>query len=283
VSNQASLSNALNIKVNERTRSQWLLLGSIRLLSTLVWLSTLLFGLYILAFYAVPFFQQEMESWNQTLNNLYTEGENTATAGIGAHFIAGGVILILGCVQLVSGIRERMPKVHRVTGRIYVTAAIVTSIGGLFFVVAKGTIGGWVMDLGFALYGTLMFICAVMTIKLAMAKQFEQHRIWALRLFALAIGSWLYRMDYGFWYLLADNAGHNDTFTGPFDYFMDFFFFIPNLLVVELIVRAPKNAHKPVRTILASAVLIVASGFVVLGTYAFTSLYWGPAILGVFA
>jgi len=281
---EASLSplDSVNGQSSGPILAQRALAWSIRLISALVWTSTLLFGLYILAFYAVPFFQQDMHSWNATLNNLYSEDTSTATAGIGLHFMAGGLILIFGCVQLMGSVRARFPLLHHWLGRIYVTAALLTAIGGLVFVVSKGTIGGWVMDLGFGLYGVLMIVCAVMTIRLAMAKQFVDHRRWALRLFALAVGSWLYRMDYGFWYLLTDNAGHNETFTGPFDYVMDFFFFIPNLLVVEIILRAPIAAWRPVMLWCFSGVLVVASGFVILGTYAFTTLYWGPAILGIF-
>lgn len=54
------------------------------------------------------------------------------------------------------------------------------------------------MDIGFGLYDILMLICAILTIRSNRAGEYSKHRVWAIRLFALAIGSWLYRMDYGY-------------------------------------------------------------------------------------
>ena len=66
-----------------------------------------------------------------------------------------------------------------------------------------------------------------------------------LRLYALAIGSWLYRMDYGFWVQITDGMGHTDTFRGPFDYVMDFAFYLPNLVVAELYLRRKSTDLPP--------------------------------------
>jgi len=54
------------------------------------------------------------------------------------------------------------------------------------------------MDVGFILYGFLMIVAAVETIRHAKSKRFERHRVWALRLYLLVIASWLYRMEYEF-------------------------------------------------------------------------------------
>jgi len=252
------------------------------LLVASVWLSTILFGLYILAFFAVPIFQATLDSWNESLPGLYEEGKAASTAGIGAHFIAGGIILVLGCIQLMSAVRERFPVFHRWTGRVYVVACLTTALGGLLFVVFSGTIGGLIMDIGFGLYGVLMLLCAVMTIKFAMARKIENHRAWAVRLFSLAVGSWLYRMDYGFWYMLADLAGHTETFDGPFDYVMDFFFFIPNLLIAELFIRNQQPDLSTFFKVSSSVIMFISTLFIIVGTYAFTTLYWGPAIVALF-
>jgi hypothetical protein len=78
-----------------------------------------------------------------------------------------------------------------------VVASLLAGLGGQVLIVAKGTVGGAVKSGGFALYGGLMVICATQTYRHARARPIETHRAWALRLFALAIGSWLYRVDYG--------------------------------------------------------------------------------------
>lgn len=248
-------------------------------LTVTVWASAALFGIYILAFYAAALFDGNIEKWNEGLPRLYEAHTPVATAGIGLHFAAGGVILALGCIQFVQRIRVLYPAVHRWIGRIYVTAAFLTGVGGITFIAVKGTIGGTMMDVGFGIYGALTIVAAVQAYRHAHARRFDTHREWAMRLFALAIGSWLYRMEYGFWFLVADGAGHLDNFQGPFDVFMDFFFYVPNLLIVEALIRAPRSTTSVAGRFAASTTFVLATAFVVVATYQFTKQYWGPAIL----
>ncbi|MFD2935519.1 DUF2306 domain-containing protein [Spirosoma flavum] len=252
--------------------------SSILLVAT-VWASAALFGLYILAFYASALYEDKMDRWNNLLPGLHEQGATTATTGIGFHFAAGGIILILGSIQLIDSVRARFPALHRWIGRLYVISCLLAAVGGLAFIAVTGTIGGLVMDIGFSLYGILMFISAIATYRYAVAGNMDRHRTWALRLYALAIGSWLYRMDYGFWLLLTNGLGHTRTFSGPFDMVMAFFFYIPNLLVVEAFVRARNYKSSPALRLSASFVLLFATGFLLLGSYYFTLYYWGPAIL----
>ena len=207
-----------------------------RVLVATVWTSAVLFGLYILSFYFVGLLTGRTEQWNAVLPGLYDANRRSATLGIGLHFAAGGLILVLGCIQLVEAVRMRYPAAHRWLGRVYVVASLLTAVGGLSFIAARGTIGGWPMDLAFTGYGILTGLAAVQTVRYARAGRLDRHRAWGIRLFALAIGSWLYRMDYGFWFLVSGGAGHTDLFRGPFDYFMDYWFYLPNLLVAEVFI-----------------------------------------------
>ncbi|MFK7936540.1 MAG: DUF2306 domain-containing protein [Saprospiraceae bacterium] len=256
------------------TSMQW----AARLLVTTVWVSSILFGLYIFAFYFIALLEGNTAQWNETLPDLYDKKERSATIGIGIHFAAGSLILILGCIQLISQIRLKYPIVHRWLGRLYVLAALLTAVGGLAFIFTKGTIGGIIMDIGFTGYGLLTFAAAIATIHYARAGDFEQHRAWAIRLFALAIGSWLYRMDYGFWFLFTDGLGHTKQFTGSFDYFMDFFFYLPNLLVAEIFIGRYEIMKSKFAKGFAIFGMFLASAFLILATYFFTKKLWGPAI-----
>lgn len=260
-------------------RSDQALRFSGRMLVITVWISAILFGLFILSFYFVALLNGNTAQWNEILPGLYDTRTRPATLGIGLHFAGGGIILVLGFVQLIEGLRRRYPIVHRWLGRVYVFAALLTATGGLVFIAVKGTIGGLVMDIGFAGYGVLMFLAAVQTIRHARAKRFEDHRAWAIRLFALALGSWIYRMDYGFWYMLTGAAGHTADFTGPFDYFMDFFFYLPNLAVAEVFIRRKELLRSEPLKWLSTIGLLATTGYLILATYFFTKRFWGPAIL----
>jgi hypothetical protein len=248
-----------------------------------VWVSAAIFGAYILAFYGGALQDGALERWNKNLPELYEATSPVGAAVIGAHFAAGAILLVLGPVQLIGAIRRRAPRLHHWLGRIYVTAAFAAGVGGLSYIAVKGTIGGPAMNIGFAGYGALMVLASAQTLRHAMARRLEVHRAWAIRLFALAIGSWLYRIDYGFWALIADSAGHTRTFDGWFDVIMDFFFYVPTLIVAELCIRArPGGAAAPAR-IAGTAAVLAATALVVLGTYFFTRYEWGPQILARFA
>jgi hypothetical protein len=248
-------------------------------LATVVWISAVLFAAYILARYVGAIGDGGLDAWNRDLPLLYEPEQPVATTGIGVHFVAGAILLLLGPLQFIQAIRDRAPAVHHWIGRIYASAALLAGLGGLAFIALKGTVGGTPMNIGFGLYGALTVLAAVMTPYYAWQRQFVKHRAWAIRLFALAIGSWLFRMDYGFWLPLTNHLGHAKSFDGPFDIVMAYFFYIPNLVIAEIIIRAPIDRMKRAGLAITAASLIVATGIIVLGTYYFTRFHWGPDIL----
>ena len=253
--------------------------ANVALMST-VWISSTLFGLYILAFYIVAAIEGDLSVWNEAaLPDLYEEGESAATVGIGIHFGMGAVILILGGVQFLQSIRRQFPEVHRWLGRIYIIASLLTAIGGLAFIAVSGTVGGPVMNTSFGVYGILMLICSIETIRHARIGRFEQHRAWSWRLYALAIGSWLYRMEYGFWFLIFEFTATTPDFRGGFDYIMMFLFYVPNLVVVEMLLRSRNHESTRRMQVATTAILLFATALVILATYSFTTLLWGPIIL----
>ena len=101
------------------------------------------------------------------------------------------------------------------------------------------------MSLGFALYGFLMAFAALQTVRLARRREWDRHRRWALRLLVLILGSWLFRVQYGLWYLSTDGLASNEAFTGLFDRVMTVGFYLPWLIALELwLRRSPKAAPR---------------------------------------
>ncbi|WP_174279173.1 DUF2306 domain-containing protein [Sphingomonas bacterium] len=249
------------------------------LLVALTWFSGAIFGLYILAFFGGMALRGSADRWNESLPHLHDATTSLATVAIGSHFMTGGVLLLLGPVQLIGGIRRAVPRLHRWLGRTYVLSAGFAGLGGLCFILAKGTIGGAAMSTGFGIYGGLMTVGVVLTYSSAHGRRYEQHRAWAIRLFALTIGSWLYRMEYGFWFLTAGHVGHESDFSGWFDAVMAFFFYLPNLAVAECFIRGRRSAPGSALNLSAAAVLLAASLFVMVATWTFTVNFWGPGMI----
>lgn len=128
------------------------------------------------------------------------------------------------------------------------------------------------------MYGALTTLAAEETYRHGQARRLDLHRAWAIRLFSLVIGSWLYRMEYGFWIAAMGGFGSTQVFTGPFDHVMAFFFNLPNLAIAELYVRSTGPGNFAVRagsvaaSTLAAALILVGSAF-------FVVEYWGLGIL----
>jgi hypothetical protein len=252
-----------------------------RLLAAVCWISAGIFGVYILAAYGGALASGDLERWNEALPRLYESDTPTANSGIGLHFAAGGLILILGPIQLVGAVRRNWPAVHRWIGRFYGLACFLAGVGGLTFIALKGTVGGWPMTIGFSIYGILMVLASVQTVRHAIARRLDEHRAWAIRLFALAIGSWLYRIEYGFWHLMFGDFGTGPSFSGWFDWIMDFFFYIPNLVIAEMFIRARRSEGSVLVRWGASAGLAASAVLVGLATFFFTAFIWGPGILNL--
>lgn len=235
-------------------------------LVTVLCITGLQFCLHIARSYIARLFDGNLEQWNNyLLPGLFDPDNPGATSSIGLHFVAGALVMVLGCIQLVNAVRRRWPRMHRWIGRIYVALAVLTALGGLGFIVLQGTIGGAVMNIGFGLYGILMVLAAAQTVRHARARQFHRHRAWAIRLFALVIGSWLYRLEYGFSGLL-ELGGRTADFRGWFDQVMSFFFYVPTLAVAELYLRS-QRANSPVALRTVTFAALTVSCIVVLGGF----------------
>jgi len=260
----------------DRALSAAALRWSGRLLVATTWVSGAIFAVYILAFFGGSAIRGMAERWNESLPGLHDAAAPLATAAIGAHFLAGGVLLLLGPIQLFGAVRRRVPVLHRWLGRVYVVSAGLAGVGGLAFIAGSGTVGGTLMDVGFGLYGVLMILCAVLAYTNARSGRYDRHRAWAIRLFALTVGSWLYRMEYAAWSVTTGGIGMGAGFSGWFDAVMMFFFYVPNLIVAEMFIRARRTETGAVVGSGAAMVLFAASAFIILATFLFTRGAWGP-------
>jgi hypothetical protein len=86
-------------------------------------------------------------------------------------------------LQLVRGIRARLPALHRATGRIYVAACAVAAPAG--FMLALGTTAGRVAAFGFAIPALLTAVFTYLGWRTAVERRFDAHREWMLRSYAL--------------------------------------------------------------------------------------------------
>ncbi|MCV7287869.1 DUF2306 domain-containing protein [Mycolicibacterium wolinskyi] len=235
-------------------------------ITVLLCLSGMQFCLYIVLRYLAPLLGAEPDQWHLFAPGFSNGGDPVATTSLVLHLVAGVIVMVLGCVQFVTVARRRWPVVHRVIGRAYVSSAMLAAVGGLGYIVLNGTVGGAVMDLGFGLYGVLVLVAAVRCLRHARARDVAAHRDWAVRLFVLVVASWLYRLEYGVAGVLG-TGGHTPQFTGWFDQMMAFAFYVPNLLIAEMYLRARRRDGSIAWRTASLLALSVAAAVVVIGVY----------------
>ena len=211
-------------------------------LATLVGLG--IFGAYI-ALRATGATAKNFGQWQKLVAGLPmpTASDWIANLGIGLHFVMGTVLVLAWPILLSSHVRSRHRQVHRWTGRLYVSAGFLAGAGGLSFILTHGTFSR-AAAIAFSLWGAVMMLSSVMAFVHARAGRFDRHRAWAIRLFALVLGSWLFDIEIQAWTDWAGGIGMNaDGVSGPFDLAMLALFFVPNLLVAEFFIRNMHRRH----------------------------------------
>ncbi|MGW6917148.1 DUF2306 domain-containing protein [Kitasatospora sp. NPDC054939] len=98
------------------------------------------------------------------------------------HVGGGLVALTLGPWQFRTALRRR-PRLHRVLGRVYVLAVLVTGVSGL--VLAPKALVGPIAPMGFAVLGVLLLVASVRAFTAIRRGAVLEHRVWMIRSYAL--------------------------------------------------------------------------------------------------
>lgn len=142
-----------------------------------------------------------------------------------AHVFGAVLALLLGPWQFLPSLRTRCPRLHHVSGRLYLTIGV--GVGGVAgFFAALNAFGGWASQIGFALLAIAWLFTGVMAFVRIRAGDVAAHRRWMIRNFALALAAVTLRIQLGLF-----------TLSGiPFESFYPWLAWIswlPNLIVAE--------------------------------------------------
>ncbi|WP_424186604.1 DUF2306 domain-containing protein [Actinokineospora sp. G85] len=152
-----------------------------------------------------------------------------------AHMTGGGLALLLSPVQLSARVRARAPRLHRWTGRTALAGIAVGGVAGL--VLAPHNVAGPVGVAGFGLLAALWLTFATLGFRAIRRSAVTAHRRWMLRAFALTYAGVTLRL----WLVVLV------PLTGEFltaYRIVPFLAWVPNLVVVELLLRQPRAPHR---------------------------------------
>lgn len=145
-----------------------------------------------------------------------------------AHFLFGGIAMLLGPWQFLTGRGARRSATHRLTGYAYAVGAVVG--GGAGLVLAPFAQFGTVSAIGFGLLGLGTVATTVIAVLRARARDIADHRRWMVRSYALILAAVTLRFQIP----LSLMAGLSFPVVYPI---IAWACWVPNALVAEWLVR----------------------------------------------
>jgi uncharacterized membrane protein len=134
---------------------------------------------FLIAFYALSFHVRREAAFPPDLRESFS----ARPWGIYTHVLFGGIALLVGPFQFRRGILARRRALHRNLGKVYLVAATLTGIGGIYM--AAYSFGGMNTHFGFGILGALTAASTLIAYKYIRAFDVKHHREWMIRSFAL--------------------------------------------------------------------------------------------------
>ncbi len=107
--------------------------------------------------------------------------------GLRLHIAVTAIAIIVAPWQFAGRLRDRFPLVHRTMGRIYLVTGFVGI--GTGTAIALGSSQGLIAGVGFLCLGLAWLTVTVVAYRMILARDYEAHRRWMLRSFALIFGA----------------------------------------------------------------------------------------------
>lgn len=239
----------------------------------------LFFAYYILMLYWRSTALGHFEKWNTANPHFYIKGDITGNLIFGLHVALAAVITILGPLQLVTEIKNRVPRLHRISGRIYIFSAFLISIAGLYLTWVKGSVGGLFSAIGITINALIIIVSAYFTIRYAMQRNIKLHNQWAVHLLLAMSGVWLFRVFFMLWMIIhrAPVGFDPGTFTGPFLNALAIFVYILPQAIVALYFKA-KFSGSPYKKWAFSLLLLLITIGIAIGSLGAIRGMWLPRI-----
>ena len=203
----------------------------------LCWLALSALAIALLA--PLPYVLQPLRDLAANGNEIavnYASRPSWVRTAFAAHVAFGGLALLLSPVQLSGRVRARVPRLHRVLGRVVLASIVVAGTAG--FLLAGVNSAGPVGTAGFGALAVLWVTFALLGLRAIRQRDIAAHRRWMLRTFALTYAAvtlrlWLFALipllgDFRSAYVL-----------------VPFLCWVPNLVVVELLLRRTRTRALP--------------------------------------
>lgn len=108
------------------------------------------------------------------------------------HVLGGLVAIVIGPFQFWSRIRNTYPKVHRISGRIYLISVVIGAVGGM--VMAATTTRNFAYASGLFALALVWLVTAAMAYTAVRRRNFIQHKQWMIRSYVVTFAFVTFRL-----------------------------------------------------------------------------------------
>ncbi|UZN03667.1 DUF2306 domain-containing protein [Cellulomonas sp. S1-8] len=173
------------------------------------------------------------------LGGAYAQAAPFFQVALYVHIATASVALLLGPLQLSSTLRRRRPRLHRVTGRVYLVAVGVGSVTGLAILPVNSA--GLVGVFGFGTLAVLWAVTATRALRAIRGGDVAGHQAWMLRNYALTFAAvtlrlWTALLMGAHMAVAGPGADEGAAFANAYAA-VPFLCWLPNLVVAEWLVR----------------------------------------------
>ena len=225
---------------------------------------------YMIAFYGPSVLSGDFSTWNRHpfIDNAFVSGDVAGNVAFGAHVLLAATITLGGTLQLVPQIRARAIAFHRWNGRVFITAAMLASIAGLYMVWIRGhQQTGIIGAISITLNAALVLLFAVLAWRAAASHDVTRHRRWALRTFMVTNGVFWLRLMFPGLVVITQAEPSALTF-----HVLSYASYLLPWALLELYLHAKDNGGAALRWTAAGAVF-AASAFMILGLFGFYMIF----------
>jgi uncharacterized membrane protein len=147
------------------------------------------------------------------------------------HILSGIVFMLLGPLQFIPSLRRDRPKVHRITGRIFLVCGLIAAATGLGVEFAFPLRGGYFKRAAMVLFSLAMLATLVLAWQAAVRRRIDRHRAWVVRGYAIGLSLSTTRLYFIPAYIISGNPTEFEAAA------ITWLGFCINCIVAEWIVR----------------------------------------------
>lgn len=215
--------------------------ASARLGRRIAWGWVVLSSIAIAAFAVTPYLTASLSALAADGAGLapgYADRPLPVIVAFYTHVVAGGLALVLAPFQFWAGLRARAPRVHRMIGRISLSAIAVAGIASL--VLAPFNTAGLVGFFGFGTLGVLWLYTGWRGYRAIRRGDVATHQAWMIRNFSLTYAAVTLRLWIGILIavqlpFVVDGEGVGAAFENAYAV-VPFLCWLPNIVIAEILI-----------------------------------------------